>query len=253
MAVIQLAGYAAFILASLVLGTRLVLLWRRTREWPELIIGASFWLAGGLGYMAWLALGVLIGQAADSETIKRVAMAGLAFTAAGAFGNGIGTALIFRPAQRWAKIFVACMGLGLLACWSLYASRPAGDSAQQFWQTILMVTPLYVWGAVESISLASVLRKRARLGLSDPLVANRTMLFGICNAAVVTSIAISYSAQLVHGITPPPWTATLASSALLVGAGAIWLGFFPPASYPCWLHLPSNFCSSAVPPYAALR
>jgi hypothetical protein len=66
MAVVQLAGYVAFIVASLVLGTRLVWLWRRTREWLELVIGAAFWLAGGLGYMAWLALGVLIaGDAAQ--------------------------------------------------------------------------------------------------------------------------------------------------------------------------------------------
>jgi len=58
----------------MVLGTRLVSLWRRTRERPELVIGASFLLAGALGYMAWLALGALLGSSAQAETVKHVAM-----------------------------------------------------------------------------------------------------------------------------------------------------------------------------------
>lgn len=235
MALVQLAGYAAFITASLVLGTRLIWLWRRTREWPELIIGASFWLAGGFGYMAWLAMGVFIGGGASPETIHLIGTIGLAFTVLGAFCNGIGTAIIFRSGRRWAQVWVAFMGLGMLACWCLYASRPAGESATEFWWTIVMAAPLYVWGAFEAISLGRMLGKRARLGLVEPMVANRTMLFGVCSAAVVVSIAISYSAQLIYGLVPPPWTATLASFSLLVGAGAIWLGFFPPAAFRTWL------------------
>ena len=231
MAVLQLAGFAAFITASLVLGTRLILLWRRTREWPELTIGAAFWLAGGLGYTAWLVIGVLMNAEASLATIKQAATLGLASTVLGAICHGIGTVIIFRSGKRWARVFATCMALALLASWCFYVSRPTGQSTPQFWLTIAMASPLYLWSAIEAISLGGVLQKRARLGLSDPLVANRTMLFGLCSAAVVVSITISYSSQLVFGATPPVWTATLASSSLLIGAGAIWLGFFPPASY----------------------
>jgi len=231
MAMVQLAGYAAFIVTSLILGTRLVWLWRRTREWPELLIGSAFLLGGGIGYLCWLTLGVLTGSGASSEAIKQVATIGLAATGLGAISNGIGTALIFRPGRSWARAIVIGAGLGIGLCWSQYVGRPAGDAAQQFWRTVSMVSPLYVWGAIEAISLGRMLRRRVRLGLADPLVANRTLLYGVSSAAVVVSIAISYSAQFVYGAQPPTWTATLASASLLVGAGAIWLGFFPPASY----------------------
>ena len=119
----------------------------------------------------------------------------------------------------------------MIASWSAYVVSPAGESTPAFWLTVLLVSPLYLWGAVEAISLGLVLRKRARLGLSDPLVADRTMQFGISGAAVVASIGVSWTAQFIYGAPPPVWTATLASCALLVGAVGIWLGFFPPAAY----------------------
>ncbi len=196
MAIIQLAGYSAFILASLMLGTRLIRLYRRTREWPELTIGASFLLSGCLGYMAWLAVGVLIAGEGRPETVNRVAIVGLAFTVIGALCNGIGSVMIFRPQGKWARIWVASVGVGMFACWSYYATCPVLESSGAFWWTVLMAAPLYVWGAVEAFLLGRVFRKRARH---------------------------------IYGLAPPAWTATLASCALLVGAAAIWLGFLPPA------------------------
>ena len=106
MAIVQLAGYAAFIVASVVLGTRLLLLWRRTREWPELTVGASFWLGGVLGYSAWLVLGILSAGEVDPETVKRVATIGLGFTVLGAMSSSLVTVLIFRPRERWAPPMV---------------------------------------------------------------------------------------------------------------------------------------------------
>ena len=231
MILIQLSGYAAFIIASLVLGTRLVLLWRRTRELPELTIGLAFWFAGCMGYTAWMILGVLLTSGAPPEQIKLVAVAGLGVTLIGAFFNGLGTMLVFRKGVPWAKAFVALVGFSMLASWGTYVVSPVGASTAMFWMTVVMAAPFYLWGAVESLMLSGVLRKRARLGLADPMVADRSMQFGICSGAVVVGIFISYTAQLVYGAAPPVWTATLASLSLLVGAGAIWLGFFPPASH----------------------
>lgn len=230
MALIQLAGYVAYIVAAGILGARLIWLWRRTREWPELAIGASFLLAGFVGYAAWLVIGVLRGGGATPETIKQVAQIGLALTIAGAQCNGVGTLLIFRPGAKWAKALLAIAGVLMATCWARYFGSVAGESAPQFWLGILSIVPLYAWAAVESLSLGSLLRKRARLGLADPLVVNRMTQYGVSGAAVVASIAVSYTSQLVYGIAPPPWTAALASGLLVVGAASIWLGFFPPAS-----------------------
>jgi hypothetical protein len=231
MALVQLFGYAAFILASMILGTRLIRLWQRSREWPELVIGASFWLAGALGYIAWLAIAVLIGKSAAPETIQAVAGAGLTCMVAGAISNGVGTLLVFRPGARWAVAWVATVGIAMSASLIAYAMSPAEESRPLFWRTIALALPLYTWGAAEAIVLSVMLHRRARLGLVDPMVANRTMQFGISGAAVVVSIAISYLSQLYYGGAPPPVIPTAAAAMLMVGAGSIWFGFFPPAFY----------------------
>jgi hypothetical protein len=231
MALVQLAGYAAFILASLVLGSRLILLWRRTREIPELVVGGSFLLAGVLGYSAWLVMGIAVGAGAEPATIKKIVIVGLGFTVIGGLCNGYGTSLIFRAGQRWAKVWVTCMGAVLVASWWMYVVSGPEGSATAFWRTVVASAPLHIWAATEAFMLGHMLRKRARLGLAQPMVANRTMQFGNCSSAVVVSIVVSYSAYLVYGMTPPVWTATLASTCLLAGAIAIWLGFFPPSGY----------------------
>jgi hypothetical protein len=43
-------GFAAFFVASLTAGVRLVMLWRRTRELPELLIGIGVLGIGPVGY-----------------------------------------------------------------------------------------------------------------------------------------------------------------------------------------------------------
>jgi hypothetical protein len=72
MTLVQHLGMLAFLLTSLAVGVRLLLLWRRTRELPELTIGLAFVLAGFAG-------GVLIqlGKALDSDLLRGAAVATL--------------------------------------------------------------------------------------------------------------------------------------------------------------------------------
>ena len=55
-------GFLAFFVASLVVGIRLLLLWSRTRELPELLIGIGIPLVGFVTYQngPWVGLIVLI-------------------------------------------------------------------------------------------------------------------------------------------------------------------------------------------------
>ena len=50
-----LLGFGTFLTVSVVVGTRLLLLARRTRKLPELAIGLNFILAGAVGYALLLA------------------------------------------------------------------------------------------------------------------------------------------------------------------------------------------------------
>jgi hypothetical protein len=227
--VVTLLGYLAYMVASLVVGGRLVRLWRRTREWPELIIGTSFLSAGTLAYVAWFAVAVLLAGGAAPSKIHRVASFGLFLTVLGACTSGIGIAMIFRTGQRWAKVYTTGLGLGMLVGLSIYATSEATSMA--FWWTLVVSTPIYSWGAFETLSLGLVLRKRARLGLADPLVVNRTMKWGISYGMVAVSTLVAFAARLQYGHPPPAWASALGSGLLVAAAGGIWFAFFPPAFY----------------------
>jgi hypothetical protein len=228
---IVLIGYVTYIAASLVLGLSLVGLWRRTREWPELTIGLSFLLGGTLGYANWLAIAFAAMHGAEAETLKQIATLGLVVTILGTLSCGIGIVLIYRAGQLWATAFVACVGAGLLTCLGLYVTSSPDGASMSLWWTLAASGLIYGWGGVEAIFLGLTLRKRARLGMADPVVMNRTLLWGASSLLVVVCISINYASRIVYGVAPPSWTSTLAASALMLGAVAIWLGFFPPASY----------------------
>jgi hypothetical protein len=228
MLALQLIGQGAFIVASLALGAKLLALHRRTGETPELAIGLSFLLGGGLGYLSWFALAVLALRGADPLVVHRVALFGLACTCVGAAWNGVGTAAIFRPGRGWPRLYVGAIALGMAGGWVALALAEPGGDGMQFWVGIVLAAFIYGWGALESALLSRVLHKRARLGMADPLVVNRTAQWGLASLAIVMMIVISFTARLVYGLTSPEWVAALSAFIGVVAATSIWLGFFPP-------------------------
>jgi hypothetical protein len=228
MFLLQLVGQAAFIAASLTLGAKLVLLWRRTREVPELAIGLSFLLGGGVAYLAWLALAVGVARGASAALLGPVLLLGLVCTCLGAIANGVGIARIFRPDARWP---LPC--LGGLALWMAGAAGVGAVSAPErasvaFWAGILAILPIYGWAAGEALVLARTLHRRARLGLADPVVVNRIAQWGVSGVIVVLMTSFSFASRLLHGPVMPPWVSALNAGLGVVAAAAIWLGFFPP-------------------------
>lgn len=231
MALLQLIGYAMLIVASLVLGIRLIALSRRTREWPELLIGWAFILGGGLGYAAWLVAAVLFSSGSSTGVLHYVTVGGLSCTCAGAFLLGIGNALVYRSGERWPRGLLAVTGAAMAVGVVAYAVDASMGTSLRFWWPVLVASTLYAWGAFEAFTLVGVLARRARLGLADPLVVNRTRQWGISGVAIVLTVGISFTGRLVYGPVIPPWVGLAGSMCCLVAAGAIWLGFFPPAAY----------------------
>jgi len=227
-AVIQLIGQGAFIVASLVLGVRLLLLWRRTKELPELTLGLSFMFGGGLGYVAWFVLGAATEQGADPATLHAIILTGLALTCVGAICNGLGIARIFRAEARWPLAMVASIAAVMAAGWVDYLLLGQGLGRMSFWVAMLAAAPIYVWGGIEAMVLAIALHKRAKLGLADPVIVNRLGQWSLAGWATVLMIGISFVARLAYGPVPVPWPAVLNALLGVVAAAAIWLGFFPP-------------------------
>lgn len=228
MALLQLVGMGAFVVASLALGAKLLGLWRRTREVPELTLGVAFLLGGGLGYLAFFALLVAASQGAGTRTLVAFLLLGLVCTCLGALAHAVGVASIFRPGARWTTPAIAAVALWVAGAWITGVVGGPERAGHAFWAAVLGVLPLYVWAASEAFVVAHTLHRRARLGLADPVVAHRMAQWGVASSVVVAITLSSFAARLVYGPVMPPWVGTMNALLGLVAAAAIWLGFFPP-------------------------
>lgn len=228
MALLQLLGMGAFVVASLALGTKLLGLWRRTRQVPELAIGAAFLLGGGLGYLAFFALVVAAGRGADARVLAALLLLGMACTCLGGLAHAVGVASIFRPGVRWTTPAIAAVALWVAGAFVFGIAGGPERAAQAFWAAVLGILPLYVWAAAEAFGTAHTLHRRARLGLADPVVAHRMAQWGVSSSMVVAITVSTFAARLVYGPVMPPWVGALNALLGLVAAAAIWLGFFPP-------------------------
>jgi hypothetical protein len=229
---VQMFGFSAFIATALVLGGRLLWLWRRTREVPELAMGLSFLLGGALGYSAWFVyslvrLGNLPGEP------HAWAVVGLGLSCVGALTNAAGIRAAFRPGDGRAAALLVVFALLMTAGW-VDTLRNTGElEPWTFWLAMGTAGASYLWSASECFRLFVVLRKRARFGLATPLLADRARLWTVAFGAVVLMVASSVAARgaLGPGVMPPPWVSTFQSLCGLACAAAIWFGFFPPEFY----------------------
>jgi hypothetical protein len=231
MLLLQLLGQAAFVAASLVLGTKLVRLWQRTRELPELCVGLSFLLGGGLAYIAWSVLAVAAASGADPRKVAPLLLVGLLATCAGAVANGVAIARIYRPGARWTTPLLAALGLVMLGATVGTVVIPPPRSSAAFWTGLVATLPIWTWAAGESFALASTLNRRAKLGLADPLVVSRILFWGASAVIVVAMTSLAFVARLVAGPVQPPAVGVVNALLGMGSALVIWLGFFPPRAF----------------------
>jgi hypothetical protein len=176
---------AAFLLTGGVVGMRLLWLARRTRQIPEVLIGTAlvsanllfFPIAGASG-MGRSAIGeVHLGLFAAAMLVLWLAVSCLlAFTWR-----------TFRPNERWAKnlaLLLSALLLGLVGglLVTLRASPPEASSfeAGKLWTGLIRIPLLgaFGWNLLESLRQYGMAKRRLALGLGDPVVANRFLLWG---------------------------------------------------------------------------
>jgi hypothetical protein len=144
---------------------------------------------------------------------------------------------VFRPDRTWAAaLAIAGSGMALLG----YAIRAlTGD-----FSTMTVESPgmaifqgshivLFGWGAMESARYYSLLRRRMRLGLADPVVARRMLLWGVSGLAMMVFSATVVSAIFVQHVHPleVPGSVLLITVASLTASASMWCAFFPPAAF----------------------
>ncbi len=234
-----LVPLCAFLGVATLVGVRLLLLGRGTRQLPELAMGLGLVLISLLGMpLAALArLPIWLGN-----PLADVAFAmGLTLACTGIALIFVFTWSVFRRHERWATALVIAASLALSG---FAAGLSIAGSGQQSLADVLprtrpwalgvvaMVILGFGWTALESLHYWRMLRRRLVLGLADPIVANRFLLWAISGgttALLCTAILACLWAELVvlHHPLPLSLIALMGS----VVSIAWYLSFFPPEGY----------------------
>jgi hypothetical protein len=227
-------GGGSFILASLIIGVRVLLLARRTRQLPELAMGLGLVLMGGLSYP----INVAARMSVDLSPDTRVGMMLLSqlLMWIGCVAIGIFNWRVFRPEARWplallvtfasamlVAFFVQCITVGM------FAFVDARVGIYRF--SIVPQGIPYVWGFVESFLYYRKLRKRVDLGLAEPLVTRRIGLWALTMGA---STAINWFMITLEVLNIDSATAPIAGIFVgpvgMICTVSLWIAFRPVAN-----------------------
>ncbi|MGI9591305.1 MAG: hypothetical protein ACR2P8_08050 [Myxococcota bacterium] len=240
---------AVFLVTSSVVGGRLLLLSSRTGQLPELLIGVGILGIGplglGLSMLAWLP---------GRSTILGVTLVGCSFLALfiGAASQYVFTWYVFHQGDRWAR--PACVVAVLLL-----ASAYAGDILENglinrdrggfwFWLGTSLRAGVLGWVATEAFVYWLRMKRRLRLGLADPVVTNRFLLWSLGSAFAFlgSSIGAGVIAATGFGSRLIPALALVLCAHGLLAAVAMWLAFLPPPRYRRWIERRSQRSRATV-------
>ncbi|HEY5656586.1 MAG TPA: hypothetical protein VIY27_02245 [Myxococcota bacterium] len=157
---------------------------------------------------------------------------------------GLFTWRAFRPRSRTAQgvlgLLVAAMALGFVGSGMVGDWRGFRSDHPWIWLEVGAQILIYGWACAESLTFYLRLRKRVNVGLGDPVLANRFLLWALyAGGFFVSQIAFALALASPDGYTNLD---PLSIALTLLGVGALWLAFFPPTGYRAWLrggHAPS--------------
>jgi hypothetical protein len=228
-----------FFVTTLVVAVRLLALWRRTRELPEFAIGMGVVLVSVIGMP--LSVAGRLPQTVATPFGNAVFGVGFVFVCAGITLFFVFTASVFHAGSRWARAAVVVAGIALAATATglIRAASFGNDIAEIIAHTrswaigaVGMLVAAFAWTAFESLRYHRQLRRRRALGLSDPVIENRFLLWGVGGVAMAV-MAGSIAGFLVAGkavLLEPLALGIMAASGVVMGSTWL-LTFFPPRFY----------------------
>ena len=236
-----------FVGISAVVAVRLLLLARRTRCKPELLLGLGLLGTAVLGYGVLIAAILVRGidNAFATTPLER------ALQGAGVVLHDLGVTMIvlfvltvFRPRERWAKgLATALLGALWIGSfgWEIENRFRFTGVGNAFWWIRYAVIWTYpLWTMVESYRYWALMRRRLALGLVDPLVANRFFLWGTgsVGTALATWTASTPYFLMGHPALAVAWNPFIQILTATFGVATVtvyYLTFFPPAAYRRWI------------------
>lgn len=233
------------ILTALAVAIKTGALWLRTRGLPELLMTLYLSCATVIGYPLAIAMSLI--PASESWQIH-VAAQGV--TAIGWTALLLFTWNVFRRDAVWAGWLVGLVVLSIVAVVGMYVHEvmsPAPRTPQEipgFTASLSVpVSITYFWTAIEAFAYHAQLKRRLRLGLVEPSVANRTLLWGLMSLSSGIALCINVAGLLVGLYMSPP-IVVISSILGLVQAICLFLGFHAPKWYTRWLEQPGTMVAA---------
>jgi hypothetical protein len=233
--------YDAYVTAIAVSAFYLIASWRfmrlalRTRKRPELYLGLYFALTG-VYY-----LGNNLPDLAGLEPWPTPTALALEWTyVLGVFPYLFFLRAVFRPESRWADLAVgACTAFLLVGTIAGTREGPLDFSLDNPWYLSQWVgyTVPCAWIVAEAMPLWQSARRRARIGLCPPVVANRYLLLALFGGfQILACLAdLAWASDLGAGESVSTTSDLLLGFAETASVSVLWLAFFPPPLYREWI------------------
>lgn len=246
----------ANLLLCLIVGARLLRHAARGRDLPALSLGGYFVASAFLASIPQIVAYGSLGQDSFSlseTTIRLCLAAAVALMGVGAVGIFAFTWRTFRSSSRWAASLTAAASIALVSGYALEALtdgfRLMVLPGVGHWIGWAVRTGAMLWVAIESFRYYAQQRRRLKLGLADPVIANRFLLWAIWSTTAFMNLAADLVARVVYiaiagtatevvvEVVKPIVLVTITTTSLLgvVSAVTLFLTFFSPAGYRQWL------------------
>ena len=233
---------AFYLIASL----RLLRLNQRTRERPELLLGLYFGFSGA--YYITFNLPSLGGF--EHWAIAANWMTEWIYVL-GVFPYLFFIRCVFRQEDGWAAALAGICSLLLLAGTAMGTlDERVVYSLKNPWflvQWVGYTTPC-VWMCCEALLSRHGARKRVRIGLCSPIVANRYLLLALfgCFQTLACFADLLFAADIDDSQAASLLSGVLLGGTEFASVGVLWLAFFPPRFYSGWIAQRAEIHSAPV-------
>lgn len=240
---VAVACVALFMITSLIVGLRVLGRWQKTRKLPELLLAIAL-LSVGFFSFAVGTLGKLLIEA-NEPTKRALTILGLSIECVGVLALTAFAWRVFHPEKKWA------LSVALLLASAVGAAFLGELSSGEYFRYAdsQLISGPYVplglaargagpaWMALECFRYYGMLKRRARLGLAEPFVVHRVLLWGIAIGASALAYITSIAHRLIYGtgLREHEWAVSMVAGFALVSAVGIALAFTPPRKYRVWV------------------
>lgn len=214
---------------------------------PERLLGVHLVAAIGLGS---LLLGFASTSAYGAEPLPPATFQGLVVAGNVATLVGLGAALwfnalVFHGGARGPMGVAAASTAAMVAAFAYYheaggTASPAALFGRSYWPLVAAIAACDLWLIRDALVCRGRLRRRVSLGLAEPVVAERMLLWALASLSrlglvLMAPVMTAALTDLDVRRGAAPWLLALAALLILSSTVSLWLMLVPSARYRRWV------------------